>query len=132
MQLATVMVKSCLTLVCIICCGQCSDDLFLAGSRDQEISPSEPSSNSGICCNQRVEHLTPSDVISKFDGPKLELVKARNMDVLEMSPEDEVEEEIIFHQHKLLCNVITKKCISGLCFDPFCTNLSSLLPSFLL
>ncbi|PSS00393.1 Protein Jade-1 like [Actinidia chinensis var. chinensis] len=82
------------------------------GSRDQEISPSEPSSNSGICCNQRVEHLTPSDVISKFDGPKLELVKARNMDVLEMSPEDEVEEEIIFHQHKLLCNVITKKCIS--------------------
>ncbi|XP_057490593.1 uncharacterized protein LOC130776403 isoform X2 [Actinidia eriantha] len=83
------------------------------GSRDQEISTLEPSSSSGLCCNQRVEHLTPSDMISKFDGPKLEqLVKARNMGVLEMSPEDEVEGEIIFHQHKLLCNVITKKCVS--------------------
>ena len=127
----SVMVKSCLTLVCIICCGQYNDDLFLAGSRDQEISTLEPSSGSGQCCNQRVEHLTPSDMISKFDGPKLEqLVKARNMGVLEMSPEDEVEGEIIFHQHKLLCNVITKKCISGMCFVPFCNNLSSLLPSF--
>ena len=72
-------------------------------------------------------------MISKFDGPKLEqLVKARSMDVLEMSLADEVVGEIIFHQDKLLCNVILKKCISGLCFVPFCTYLSSLLPSFLL
>ncbi|PSS31778.1 Serine/threonine-protein phosphatase 6 regulatory subunit like [Actinidia chinensis var. chinensis] len=66
-----------------------------------------------MLCNPRVEVLTPSDMISKFDGPKLEqLVEARSMCILEMSQEDEVVGEIIFHQHKLLCNVISKKCIS--------------------
>ncbi|KAL6962090.1 hypothetical protein U1Q18_037045 [Sarracenia purpurea var. burkii] len=83
------------------------------GSGDQEISLVEPSSSSDISCNERVEHSIATNMVSKFDEAKLEqLVKARNMGVLEMSPEDEVEGAIIFHQHRLLSNVITRKYIS--------------------
>uniref|UniRef100_A0A5B7AIV8 PHD finger family protein n=1 Tax=Davidia involucrata TaxID=16924 RepID=A0A5B7AIV8_DAVIN len=83
------------------------------GSRDREISPLEASFSSGICCNQRnqhSQHSTSSDMVYKFDGVNLEqLVKARNMGVLEQSPEDEVEGELIFYQHKLICNAVERK-----------------------
>lgn len=92
--------------------------LCLAGSMDREFSSLEASSSSGIC-DQHVEHLDSCD-ISEFDGGKLEKwAKARNMDVLEKNPEDEVEGEIIFHQHRLLCNLVARKSISGLCFALF-------------
>ncbi|KAG5544577.1 hypothetical protein RHGRI_017117 [Rhododendron griersonianum] len=81
------------------------------GSMDQEFSSLEASSSSGIC-DQHIERLDSCD-ISEFDGGKLEqLAKARNMGVLEMNPEDEVEGEIIFHQHRLLCNLVGRKSIS--------------------
>ncbi|KAF5954913.1 hypothetical protein HYC85_007769 [Camellia sinensis] len=84
----------------------------------------EASSSSGICCNQRIEHLNSSDMISKFDEAKFEqLVKARNIGVLEMSPENEVEGELIFHQHRLLCNVAARKHLSD---DLICKVVKSL------
>ncbi|THF98695.1 hypothetical protein TEA_026784 [Camellia sinensis var. sinensis] len=102
----------------------CSHLLFLAGSRDHEISAMEASSSSGICCNQHIEHLNSSDMISKFDEAKFEqLVKARNIGVLEMSPENEVEGELIFHQHRLLCNVAARKHLSD---DLICKVVKSL------
>lgn len=107
-----------------ICYGHICHLLYLAGSMDQEFSSLEASSSSGIC-DQRIERLDSCD-ISEFDGGKLEqLAKARNMGVLEMNPEDEVEGEIIFHQHRLLCNLVGRKSISGLCFAPFCTCVTS-------
>ncbi|GMP47140.1 hypothetical protein CsSME_00015038 [Camellia sinensis var. sinensis] len=94
------------------------------GSRDHEISAMEASSSSGICCNQHIEHLNSSDMISKFDEAKFEqLVKARNIGVLEMSPENEVEGELIFHQHRLLCNVAARKHLSD---DLICKVVKSL------
>ncbi|KAL7246379.1 hypothetical protein ACSBR2_001480 [Camellia fascicularis] len=94
------------------------------GSRGHEISAMEASSSSGICCNQRIEHLNSSVMISKFDEAKFEqLVKARNIGVLEMSPEDEVEGELIFHQHRLLCNVAARKHLSD---DLICKVVKSL------
>lgn len=81
------------------------------GSADRKFSSVEASSSSGIC-NQHVEHLD-SCGISEFDGGKQEqLANARSMGVLELNPEDEVEGEIIFHQHRLLCNLVARKCIS--------------------
>ncbi|KAA8538560.1 hypothetical protein F0562_028246 [Nyssa sinensis] len=93
------------------------------GLRNREISPSEASSSSGICCNQRNQNSTSTDVISKF-GVNLEyLVKARNMGILELSPEDEVEGELIFYQHKLICNAVARKCSSD---DLICKVVKSL------
>lgn len=98
--------------------------LYLAGSADRKFSSVEASSSSGIC-NQHVEHLDSCD-ISEFDGGKQEqLAKGRSMGVLELNPEDEVEGEIIFHQHRLLCNLVARKCISGLYFAPFCSCVTS-------
>ncbi|CAL5414441.1 unnamed protein product [Camellia sinensis] len=94
------------------------------GSRDRENFPMEASSSSGICCNQPIEHLNSSDMISEIGGSNLEqLVKARNMGVLEMSPEDEVEGELIFYQHRLLCNVVERKRFSD---DLICEVVKSL------
>ncbi|KAF5942328.1 hypothetical protein HYC85_019970 [Camellia sinensis] len=102
----------------------CGHLLCLAGSRDRENFPMEASSSSGICCNQPIEHLNSSDMISEIGGSNLEqLVKARNMGVLEMSPEDEVEGELIFYQHRLLCNVVERKRFSD---DLICEVVKSL------
>ncbi|XP_052188942.1 uncharacterized protein LOC127799193 isoform X2 [Diospyros lotus] len=77
---------------------------------DREIAPEEPSSASGICCYQQSQHLSPSDMIPESDGANLkQLVKAKNMGILDMCPEDEAEGELIFYQHRLLCNVGARK-----------------------
>ncbi|KAK0576925.1 hypothetical protein LWI29_025450 [Acer saccharum] len=80
------------------------------GPGDREISRLEASSNASICCNHQSRHLKCSDMICKTDGVNLEqLVKARKLGVLELSPVDEVEGEIIYFQQKLLSNAIARK-----------------------
>ena len=96
----------------------CSHLIYLPG--DREIAPEEASSASGICCYQQSQHLSPSDMIPESDGANLkQLVKAKNMGILEMCPEDEAEGELIFYQHRLLCNVGARKHLIGLCIVPF-------------
>lgn len=80
------------------------------GSREREISPMEASSSAGICCNHKNQHSACINSICKYDGVKFEqLIKAKDMGVLEMSPEDELEGELIYFQHRLLGNAITRK-----------------------
>ncbi|KAL5844155.1 hypothetical protein ACOSQ4_010113 [Xanthoceras sorbifolium] len=77
---------------------------------DGEISRLEASSNASVCCNHQSRHSKCSDMICKTDGVKLEqLVKARKLGVLEVSPVDEVEGEMIYFQHKLLRNAVARK-----------------------
>ncbi|KAM0971666.1 hypothetical protein FF1_019575 [Malus domestica] len=80
------------------------------GSSDGVISRMEASSHASVCCNHQNKHPKCCDMICKSDEMNLEqLVKAQEMGVLEMSPEDEVEGELIYYQHRLLNNAIARK-----------------------
>lgn len=73
----------------------------------------ENSSYPSVCCNQRSSHSSCMDTINKSYGVNLEqLVKARKMGVLELSPEDEVEGELIYYQYRLLENTLATKRVS--------------------
>jgi hypothetical protein len=89
--------------------------LPLAGSREKETSRLEASSNASVCCNHQNQHSKFSNMICKSDGLNLDrLVKARKMGVLDLSPEDEVEGEIIYFQNRLLGNAVARKQFTGL------------------
>ncbi|KAL8482041.1 hypothetical protein ACS0TY_028261 [Phlomoides rotata] len=81
--------------------------------RDREASQLEASSSSGLCCNNQNLQATSSDQTSRCNGVDLdELVEARNMGILKLSPADEVEGELIYYQHSLLQNAVVRKRIS--------------------
>ncbi|KAJ4701226.1 putative Phd finger protein [Melia azedarach] len=80
------------------------------GRGDGEISRLEASSTASVCCNHQDRHSKCDDMICDSDGVKLEqLVKARTWGILELSPMDEVEGEIIYFQHRLLGNAAARK-----------------------
>lgn len=94
--------------------------LNLAGLGEREVPQLEASSSSGLCCNNHNLHSTCGDQPIKCDGVNLDqLVKARNVGLLKLSPEDEVEGELIYHQHGLLCNAVARKHFSGQYFVLF-------------
>ncbi|KAL2467526.1 PHD finger family protein [Forsythia ovata] len=77
---------------------------------EREVSQLEASSSSGLCCNNHDLQSTSGDQTIKCDGVNLDqLVKARNVGLLKLSPEDEVEGELIYYQHRLLCNAVARK-----------------------
>ena len=87
----------------------------LAGPGDAEISRLEASSTASVCCNHQGRHSKCNDMSCKSDGVNLEQVfKARTQGVLELSPTDEVEGEIIYFQHRLLGNAFSRKRLAGL------------------
>lgn len=91
----------------------------MAGSREEEISRLETSSSASVCCNHQSQHSKCSDMICKSYGLNLEqLIKARKMGALDLSPEDEVEGEIIYFQHRLLGNAVARRQFTGLFVVP--------------
>nr|XP_016470132.1 PREDICTED: uncharacterized protein LOC107792434 isoform X1 [Nicotiana tabacum] len=77
--------------------------------RHGEVSQIEASSSSGICCSQHFQQSTSGDIL-KLNGACLEqLVKASNMGLFELSPADELEGELVYYQHRLLCNAAARK-----------------------
>ncbi|XP_073043664.1 uncharacterized protein [Primulina eburnea] len=82
---------------------------------DREVSQYEASSSSGHCCHNHSLRATSGDRLSESDGESLDkLIKARNLSMLKLSPEDEVEGELIYYQQRLLSNAVTK---NRLCDD---------------
>ncbi|KAG8378328.1 hypothetical protein BUALT_Bualt08G0126000 [Buddleja alternifolia] len=82
-----------------------------AGLRDRENSQLEASSSSGLCCNNQDMEATPGE--NQDNGANLDqLVKAKNLDMLKLSPTDEVEGELVYYQQRLLQNAVTRKHIS--------------------
>ncbi|XP_038717626.1 uncharacterized protein LOC120010818 isoform X1 [Tripterygium wilfordii] len=70
----------------------------------------EESSHAIACCNRQNQCSECSDSIGKLDRAKLEEpAEARKVGVLELSPRDEVEGEIIYFQHRLLGNAVGRK-----------------------
>lgn len=80
----------------------------MAGSGDEKISRIEASTNASVCCDHGNKNSRCNKVICN------QLVKARNMGILELSPEDEVEGEIIYFQHRLLGNAVARKHFTGI------------------
>ncbi|PHU19878.1 hypothetical protein BC332_11029 [Capsicum chinense] len=76
--------------------------------RQGEVSQMEASSSSGICCSEHSQHSTSGDL--KINGACPEqLVKASAMGLLELSPTDEVEGELVYYQNRMLCNAAARK-----------------------
>ncbi|EYU22903.1 hypothetical protein MIMGU_mgv1a000270mg [Erythranthe guttata] len=73
----------------------------------REASQLEASSSSGICCINHNQHATSGN------GVNLEqLVGAKNLGMLKLSPADEVEGELIYYQQRILHNAVARKRIS--------------------
>lgn len=84
----------------------------ILGLQDREFSLMVVSSGAGPggCCNHQNEDPHSVDKMKKLDGLNLELlVKARDVGVLDLSPKDEVEGELIYLQHRLLGNAVARK-----------------------
>uniref|UniRef100_A0A2P2MIS0 Uncharacterized protein LOC105638874 isoform X1 n=1 Tax=Rhizophora mucronata TaxID=61149 RepID=A0A2P2MIS0_RHIMU len=84
------------------------------GSCESEgkVSRLEASSNASVCCNHHNSKC--NDMVCMSDRVDLEqLVKAKSLGVLELSPADEVEGEIIYFQHMLLRNALARKHFTG-------------------
>ncbi|XP_042502935.1 uncharacterized protein LOC122080113 [Macadamia integrifolia] len=74
------------------------------------ISPTDASDPVNVCCNHLHQPLACIDQNHAFDGLKLEqLTKASTMGILEYSPEDEVEGELVYFQNKLVDLAISSK-----------------------
>ncbi|XP_015885585.3 uncharacterized protein LOC107420993 isoform X1 [Ziziphus jujuba] len=71
------------------------------GAGDDVVSRFEASANAGVCCDHQSKHARCNEVN--------QLVKAEKMGILEVSPEDEVEGELIYFQHRLLENAVARK-----------------------
>lgn len=64
------------------------------------------SSGSGVGCNQQIRNSATES--STGSG------KTERMSIINMSPVDEVEGELVYYQHQLLRNAAARKHINGL------------------
>ncbi|XWS25217.1 hypothetical protein CRYUN_Cryun27aG0050700 [Craigia yunnanensis] len=77
------------------------------GSREGDLSRLVSSSNASVCCSHQSKHSKCNEKSCTSDDLE-QLVKARKLGALKLSPEDEVEGEIIYYQHRLLGNAIAR------------------------
>ncbi|KAK6938468.1 hypothetical protein RJ641_031976 [Dillenia turbinata] len=82
-------------------------------AEERKLASSEASSVSTVNNYHKNQHCNRLDVNAKCGQPHLgQLVKAGKGEILELSPEDEVENELVYFQHKLLENAVARKCFS--------------------
>ncbi|WOG97315.1 hypothetical protein DCAR_0416655 [Daucus carota subsp. sativus] len=93
------------------------------GSRDGEFSSAEASSSSSICCHHQTEDSVSPGSTSKVGGIVEQLAQARRMGILEQSPADEVEGELVYFQQHLLHNAVKRKHFSDNIIVKVLTNL---------
>lgn len=79
------------------------------GSRCRQVSLTEASSGSGVGCNHHNQNSASSDSSSEFVR---DLEKTKRMSIINMSPMDEVEGELVYYQHQLICNAVARKHLS--------------------
>nr|KJB16264.1 hypothetical protein B456_002G220300 [Gossypium raimondii] len=77
------------------------------GAKEGDLSRLVASSNASVCCSHQSEHSMCNEKSCPVDDLELS-VKARKLGALNFSPEDEVEGEIIFYQHRLLGNAVSR------------------------
>ncbi|GMI64851.1 hypothetical protein like AT1G77800 [Hibiscus trionum] len=77
------------------------------GVRERDFSRLVASSNASVCCSHQNEHSKCNENSCQSDDLVLS-VKARKLGAIKLSPEDEVEGEIIYYQHRLLGNAVAR------------------------
>jgi len=86
-----------------------SNKFLSAGSSDKRNSGLVESFGASGCSNSQNQNLTCSE-ISKSDAVKKEqLVRSKEMELSELSPQDELEGELVYFQYRLLQNVVAKR-----------------------
>ncbi|KAJ9567063.1 hypothetical protein OSB04_003029 [Centaurea solstitialis] len=74
-----------------------------------EIKAEEDDGSSGDCCNHHNQNSASTESSSELVR---DLGKTKRMSIINMSPSDEVEGELVYYQHQLLCNAVARKHIS--------------------
>ncbi|XWS15072.1 hypothetical protein CRYUN_Cryun35bG0062800 [Craigia yunnanensis] len=77
------------------------------GAPEGDLSRLVASSNASVCCSHQSKHFKCNEKSCTSDDFE-QLVKARKSGALKFSPEDEVEGEIIYYQHRLLHNAVAR------------------------
>lgn len=70
---------------------------------------SEIKSDEGDACNHQNQNLVSTESSCEF---VTDLEKTKRTNILNMSPIDELEGELVYYQHQLLCNAVARKQIS--------------------
>lgn len=80
-----------------------------------EISRCQESPDAGSCYDHQHQHLDCKDLSCNSGefSPKQQGNKKIG-GIIKMSPEDEIEGEIIFYQHRLLANAVSRKRFTGI------------------
>lgn len=77
----------------------------LAGSEEGN-KHLQDAGNNTICCNYQSQSADTGDTCGQ-------LSKARKLGILDLSPEDEVEGELLYYQYRLLGTAVSRKQLSG-------------------
>ncbi|XVF39427.1 hypothetical protein PTKIN_Ptkin01aG0033700 [Pterospermum kingtungense] len=77
------------------------------GAGEGDLSRLASSSNASVCCSHESIYSKCNEKSCTSDDLE-QLVKARKLGALKLSPDDEVEGEIIYYQHRLLGNAIAR------------------------
>ncbi|XP_022747157.1 uncharacterized protein LOC111296845 isoform X2 [Durio zibethinus] len=77
------------------------------GATEGDLSCLVASSNAIVCCSHQSEHSKCNEKSCTSDDLE-QLDKASKLGALKLSPEDEVEGEIIYYQHRLLGNAVAR------------------------
>ena len=79
-----------------------------------EMSRWQASSNVSVCCDHQHQYLECNDVSCKSGGfNRTQQMNKKISGIIKLSPEDEIEGEIIFYQHRLLANAVSRKRFTG-------------------
>lgn len=92
----------------------------MAGCTNGEFSRLEASSNDTVCHYRPGQHSKCNDMICKTDELNMEqLIEAKKLGILEQSPEDELEGELIYYRKRLLHYTVARKQFAGHFSFPF-------------
>jgi len=61
------------------------------------------------CSNSQNQNLTGSEISKPDEVKREQLVRTKEVELLEISPQDELEGELVYFQYRLLQNVVAKR-----------------------
>ncbi|KAL4272194.1 hypothetical protein GQ457_13G010190 [Hibiscus cannabinus] len=93
------------------------------GAGERDLSRLVASSNASVCCSHQCEHSKCNEKSCQSDDLVLP-VNSRKLGAIQFSPEDEVEGEIIYYQHRLLGNAVARNHVT----DNLVSRVSKSLP----
>ncbi|XP_047179228.1 uncharacterized protein LOC124846061 isoform X1 [Vigna umbellata] len=81
----------------------------ISGSTDKGNSGLVESFGASGCSNSQNQNLTSSEISKPDEVKREQLVRTKKVELLEFSPQDELEGELVYFQYRLLQNVVAKR-----------------------